>query len=708
MFLARLRPSQHLIQVLVPIILVLSIPALAFAHSETAPAAEETLNGELLLLHTDDFRQGRTTQSYALRTKHEFVEVDLSHVRGASRLAGKRVRLEGETRGGVFVAANSSVSPDAQSSTATVAATTTRRVAVLLVNFTNDAGQPWSREAVGSVVFGASSSVNAFHRETSYDATAMAGDVLGWFTIPYDNTGCRYSDWARAAELQAGVDLSGYQHVVYAFPRASSCGWAGLGSLKGRYSWINGSMTVRVVAHELGHNLGVHHASSLSCTENGVRVTLSATCTPSEYGDPFSVMGSTTRHHNNWHRAQIGWLPDVVTVAAGGTYTVAPASLTGTPRLVRVPRGNGTYFYLELRQPFGAYDSFPTTDPAVNGVTIRVAPEMTTRSQSLLLDTTPSTTSFADSPLAVGRTFTDAVSGVSVTTTSVSPSGATVNVSVGGSGGDSQAPTAPGGLTATPTSPTSVLLAWSASTDNVAVAGYRVYRNGTLVATKTSPGHTDSGLGSGATYAYSVVAFDAAGNTSTAATAGATTPVPPDTSAPTTPGGLSATPASPTSVSLAWNASTDNVGVTGYRVYRDDVLVSTTAVRTFADPGRTAATTYRYAVVAFDAAGNTSGPAAATATTPAQPATTPSAPTGLAANRTSRRTVALSWSAGTGGGTAVGYRVYRNGTLVGSSAGTGYSDGVPANLGSATYVVTALDAAGNASLPSSSVTIKLK
>ena len=53
-----------------------------------------------------------------------------------------------------------------------------------------------------------------------------------------------------------------------------------------------------------------------------------------------------------------------------------------------------------------------------------------------------------------------------------------------------------------------MVLTWNASTDNVGVAGYRVYRNGTLVATKTSPGHTDTGLVAATTYTYSVVAFD--------------------------------------------------------------------------------------------------------------------------------------------------------------------------------------------------------
>jgi chitodextrinase len=80
-----------------------------------------------------------------------------------------------------------------------------------------------------------------------------------------------------------------------------------------------------------------------------------------------------------------------------------------------------------------------------------------------------------------------------------------------------------------------------------------------------------------------------------------------DTQPPTTPGNLRSTSVAQTSVSLAWNAATDNTGVTGYRVYRDSAAISTLgAVLAFTDSGRTAATTYNYQVSALDADGNES------------------------------------------------------------------------------------------------------
>jgi chitodextrinase len=90
----------------------------------------------------------------------------------------------------------------------------------------------------------------------------------------------------------------------------------------------------------------------------------------------------------------------------------------------------------------------------------------------------------------------------------------------GGGGGDTTAPSVPGGLTVTGATSSSVSLSWAASTDNVGVTGYDVYRNGTLAGTVTSgTSYTDTGLTASTAYSYTVKAFDAAGNLSAASTA---------------------------------------------------------------------------------------------------------------------------------------------------------------------------------------------
>ena len=80
---------------------------------------------------------------------------------------------------------------------------------------------------------------------------------------------------------------------------------------------------------------------------------------------------------------------------------------------------------------------------------------------------------------------------------------------------DTQPPTTPANLTASAASSSQINLSWSASTDNVGVAGYKLYRNGGLIATLTSgTTYQDSGLASAKSYSYTVAAYDAAGNTS--------------------------------------------------------------------------------------------------------------------------------------------------------------------------------------------------
>jgi chitodextrinase len=110
-----------------------------------------------------------------------------------------------------------------------------------------------------------------------------------------------------------------------------------------------------------------------------------------------------------------------------------------------------------------------------------------------------------------GKTFTD--------------SGSEACRGGGSPAGDTQAPSTPANLTATASSSTSVGLNWNASTDNVAVAGYEVFRGGSLLTTVTGTGYSDNSVSPGNSYSYQVRSFDAAGNRSGFSnTASATTP----------------------------------------------------------------------------------------------------------------------------------------------------------------------------------------
>ncbi|MYY03021.1 glycosyl hydrolase family 5 [Streptomyces sp. SID4913] len=89
----------------------------------------------------------------------------------------------------------------------------------------------------------------------------------------------------------------------------------------------------------------------------------------------------------------------------------------------------------------------------------------------------------------------------------------------GGGDDDTQAPTAPTGLTATAKTSSSVSLSWTASSDDTGVTGYTVYRDGVQVGTSTTTSYTDTGLSASTAYSYTVKAKDAAGNVSAASSA---------------------------------------------------------------------------------------------------------------------------------------------------------------------------------------------
>ena len=297
------------------------------------------------------------------------------------------------------------------------------------------------------------------------------------------------------------------------------------------------------------------------------------------------------------------------------------------------------------------------------------------------------------------------VNGTSVTVNPVDAQGAGFDPQTYNFASDSTPPSAPGSLTATAGS-TKNVLTWTAATDNIGVSAYDVYRNGTYLATVAPAALTyaDKTATAGTGYTYQVAARDLAGNTTRASVNvnGGTS----DTTPPSAPANLTATAAGATTASLSWTASTDNVGVTGYTISRDGTAIGTVSgsTTTFSDTGLTPGTAYTYQVTASDAAGNVSQPSnSATVTTQAD-TTPPSAPGTPTATSVTSSQVSLSWTASSDNVGVVGYHVVRNGSVIASVAGTGYTDSTVSPGTTYTYQVVAYDAAGNTT-PSGTLTV---
>ncbi len=266
---------------------------------------------------------------------------------------------------------------------------------------------------------------------------------------------------------------------------------------------------------------------------------------------------------------------------------------------------------------------------------------------------------------------------------------------------DTTPPSVPAGLTGTAASSTQASLSWTSSTDNVGVTGYKIYRNGTQVGTSTTANYVDTGLTAGTTYTYTVAAYDAAGNTSNQSTGFNITTPTPDTTAPSVPTGLSATAVSTSEIDLSWSASTDNVGVSGYKVYRNGSLVTTVISTTYKNTGLTANTAYGFTVSAIDAAGNESSQSgSASATTFAPDTTAPTVPSGLNVNGATSSQLTVSWTASTDETSVTGYHVFRNGTQIATTGSTSYQDSSLNANTTYSYTVSAFDAANNESAQS--------
>ncbi len=172
-----------------------------------------------------------------------------------------------------------------------------------------------------------------------------------------------------------------------------------------------------------------------------------------------------------------------------------------------------------------------------------------------------------------------------------------------------------------------------------------------------------------------------------------------DTTAPTAPGNLRSTGVTANSVSLAWDASTDNVGVTGYTVSYGNSSVNTSGT-TVTINGLTANTDYTFTVKARDAAGNVSNasnPVTVKTALPPEDTTAPTAPTNLQVTGKSTSSVSLSWTASTDNVGVTGYTVSYGGSTSVNVTGTSATINGLSAATTYTFTVTAKDAAGNVS-----------
>ena len=311
----------------------------------------------------------------------------------------------------------------------------TTQVLVIMMKFTDTTTEPFTPASVQATMFTDTASVSNFYRESSYQKHQLGGVVTPWLRARIAKpTTCNYSLLATEgnyAAQHAGYNLSSYQKYVYVFPKVSACGWWGLGG--GSQAWVNEKPTLLVFAHELGHTFGLGHASSLDCGA----VVLGGTCSRSEYGDSYTVMGGArAAHFTAVHKQDLGFFSaGQLKTHSGGTatYTLSPySSPGGSTYAVHVPASAKRQYWIEWRQPTG-FDAALTAG-VTNGALLHIGEPSDYTCESCLLDMTPATTGFADGALPVGQTYVDATTSTSISVLGMTASALTVQVSTGASG----------------------------------------------------------------------------------------------------------------------------------------------------------------------------------------------------------------------------------------------------------------------------------
>jgi len=373
--------------------------------------------------------------------------------------SGDVLEATGVVLGSKMVVASSTV--QAITTAQTCSTTGVQNTAVLLVTFPGvTLPSTVTPQTVHDTFFGSGGhSLDGFWREASYGKTSATGDVFGQYTLDRSyscNEASLMRDAAISMATSAGANFQDYTRVFIVYPNIgctagfAQVGCSTLNSPSGPFTgstsyieadYMSGDSGVCLAAHEGGHNLGLLHSGTQSFAPETLGV-VGASGTITEMNDVFSTMGgcgSYIGHYAAPHKAEVlKWLDptsNYQVVQRSGVWSIQPleANSTGVQALkVQRGTGNDAWLWIEYRQPIGAYDSRLPYTQAFSGALIHYV-DSTTGGFTHLLDFTPDGTwdTWWAPALAVGNTWVDPYSNLSIAVQNADANALTVAVNYG-------------------------------------------------------------------------------------------------------------------------------------------------------------------------------------------------------------------------------------------------------------------------------------
>jgi hypothetical protein len=380
---------------------------------------------------------------------------------------GTRVRVWGKTSGDAFEVSRFKRATPAES--AGIGATAAELIGVppqpprvmCVAQVVLNGGTPaanLSVEAIEQQFHVGPKSVNAYYQENSYGRNSLGGKTYG--PLLYNMTTCDTSGMAKNVKATfASLGFTGCQQYSFVMtPKASSCAWAGLGQVgtsdkPATDTWYNNTLGCTATVQEPGHNYGMQHSSSITCS-GAPFLDNPSSCTHGEYGDKFDTMGGGCRHMNAWQKLYQKWWGgcNAIRVKSSGTFNIYP---TETPcngvQAIQVVFPGGktrawqntslTSYYLEYRAPIG-FDEGLTPQVLLHTGVEPVLPTQTNpRGVKVWII---NASGDANNPgLQTGGKFTDPAGGLDIIVKSIDATKAVVEITYASGGG----PTADAGST---------------------------------------------------------------------------------------------------------------------------------------------------------------------------------------------------------------------------------------------------------------------